>query len=770
MRFTGILIYVVLSTLLLDANLLAQNDEVTDEVLFGPAAPVAPEVIARDADGYATLRAIRLERPLTLDGKLNEEIYSTVSSSSDFIQQEPQEGESATEQTEVWILFDDNNIYISARCWDSQPDRLVANEMRRDNLNIYRNDNLTVVLDTFYDRRNGYFFQTNSLGALRDQEVTDEGAGINTDWNTVWNVKASRDEEGWTLEMAIPFKSLRYRPTREQVWGINIRRMVLWKNETSFLNPVANSYQWRGIYQLSRAATIVGIQAPQQSRNLELKPYAITTTVTDNSADPPYSNDLSADAGIDVKYGLTRGLTADFTFNTDFAQVEEDQVQVNLTRFSVFFPEKREFFLEGQGIFAYGGVETRGAFNARPDDDNPNLAPIMFFSRRIGLSEDGIVPIIAGGRVTGRAGKYRIGALNIQTNEAFSGTVPSTNHSVFRLRRDILRRSDIGVIATHRTHAVENPASSNSLFGFDANFTFYENLRINSYYARSWTPEVYDKDAKGQDSYRAKADYAGDRYGLVLEHLLVGERFEPELGFLRRRAFRRNFAQARFSPRPQSIGAVRRFSWEADFDHIAGSTTGILETRRLRGAFRVELESGDETAIEYSNNYEFLTEDFEIADGIVLPLGPYRFQGIRALYQFGPQRPLPGFVSFRRGSFFSGDRTEFGVNARVEVTSQFSIEPRVFINWVNLEQGDFTDKLLSARINYTFSPRMQLSSLLQYSSSSDFLSTSVRFRWEYQPGSDLFVVYSDGRETFYPSFPRLANRTFAVKFTRLFRF
>ncbi len=282
MRFTGILIYVVLSTLLLDANLLAQTDEVTDEVLFGPAAPVAPEVIARDADGHATLRAIRLERPLTLDGKLNEEIYASVSASSGFIQQEPDEGELATEQTEVWILFDDNNIYISARCWDSQPDRIVANEMRRDNLNIYRNDNLTVVLDTFYDRRNGYFFQTNSLGALRDQEVTDEGAGINTDWNTVWNVKASRDEEGWTLEMAIPFKSLRYRPTREQVWGINIRRMVLWKNETSFLNPVANSYQWRGIYQLSRAATIVGIQAPQQSRNLELKPYAITTTVTDN--------------------------------------------------------------------------------------------------------------------------------------------------------------------------------------------------------------------------------------------------------------------------------------------------------------------------------------------------------------------------------------------------------------------------------------------------------------------------------------------------------
>ncbi len=487
----------------------------SEVVIIGPAAPALPEMVARDDEGQTTLRAVRLEESLELDGRLEEAVYSTIPAVSDFVQQEPHEGEPATEKTEIWIFYDDQKVYVAAKCWDSNPSRMVVNEMRRDNANIYQNENISVILDTFYDRRNGLFFQTNPLGALRDQAVTDEGQGINADWNTVWEVSSSRFDEGWMTEIAIPFKSLRYKRPGPQIWGLNVRRMVRWKNENSFLNPVAASYQWRGVYQLSRAATVVGIEAPFQSRNLELKPYGITTTTTNLDAEPAYSNDFGADAGFDLKYGLTKGLIADFTLNTDFAQVEEDQVQVNLTRFSLFFPEKRDFFLEGQGIFAFGGVEARGVYLSRPDEEKPNLTPVMFFSRRIGLSEDGIVPIFAGGRVTGREGKYRIGALNIQTRESDVGDVSSTNHSVLRLRRDILRRSDIGLIATHRSHSVEAPAGSNSLFGVDANFTFYENLKINTYYARTWTSDLYPSGEKGQDSYLAKLDYFGDRYGLV---------------------------------------------------------------------------------------------------------------------------------------------------------------------------------------------------------------------------------------------------------------
>jgi hypothetical protein len=759
---------VLLSALYLPATVLGQYDDDSNLVVYGPPPPVPPAVVTRDEEGRKTVRAIRIDQPIDLDGTLDDEVYARVPAVSGFLQQEPHEFEPATEETEVWILFDDENVYISARCWNSQPDRMVMNEMRRDSDNIYQNESLSIILDTFYDRRNGFFFQTNPLGALRDQSVTDEGLGINKAWNTVWDVKARLFPEGWTVEVVIPFKSLRYKRASPQNWGINIRRMVTWKNETSYLNPVGASHQWRGMYKLSSAATLVGVEPPLESRNLELKPYAISDVTTNNNADPPYTNDLDGAVGIDLKYGLTNSLIADFTVNTDFAQVEEDDVQVNLTRFSLYFPEKREFFLEGQGIFAFGGVELRGIYLNRADEDNPALTPIMFFSRRIGLSEEGTVPILVGGRVTGRAGAYRIGALNIQTGESDSGVERPTNYSVFRLRRDILRRSDIGVIGTYRTRSLESPEQSNGVVGVDANFAFYENLRFNTYYAMSRTSEL-DDSRDDQESYLAKMDYTADRYGLILEHLYVGENFKPELGFLSREAFRRDHAQVRFSPRPQSIRAIRRLIWELDVDYIT-DPVGTLESRRVRAAFRTENESGDETRLEYSRNYEFLAEGFEIADDVVIPTGGYNFQSLRAVYQFGPQRAVPGYVTLRTGSFYSGDRTELVGSARIEVTPQFSLEPRFAVNWVDLEEGAFTDKLVGARVSYTLSPRMAVSSLIQYNSASDALGASVRYRWEYQPGSDLFVVYSEGRETDVHGFPQLANRTFAVKFTRLFRF
>ncbi|HEY7699394.1 MAG TPA: DUF5916 domain-containing protein, partial [Vicinamibacteria bacterium] len=395
----------LLGAALLSPPLAAQSGESDRSVVIhGPAPPVPPAVISRDENGRVTLRATRIAEPVLLDGKLDEAVYSRIPAVSDFVQQEPREGEPATEKTEAWVLFDDENIYVSARCWDSHPERMVINEMRRDNFNIFQNENVTLVFDTFYDRRNGFFFQTNPLGALRDQAVGDEGQTNNQDWNTVWEVKASVFDQGWMVEIAIPFKSLRYRPGRDQIWSFNLRRSIRWKNEETFLSPVAASHRFRGIYKFSEAATLVGIEVPGSARNLELKPYGLGSVVTDHTSDPPVSNDFDGDAGIDAKYGLTSGLVADFTYNTDFAQVEEDQEQVNLTRFSLFFPEKRDFFLEGQSIFTFGGVDLRGGGRNFPGDDETELTPIPVFSRRIGLTEDGIDPILTGGRVTGRAG------------------------------------------------------------------------------------------------------------------------------------------------------------------------------------------------------------------------------------------------------------------------------------------------------------------------------------------------------------------------------
>src|SRR5689334_22842979 len=356
----------------------------------GPPSPVAPAVITRDDKGGATVRAVRIDKPLKIDGQLDEDVYRTVPAAGDFIMQDPRDGDKATEQTDTWVFFDDTNLYVAARCWDDHPERWVMTELRRDNNNIIQNENLSVALDTFHDRRNGFFFQTTPLGALRDQAFTDEG-NPNSNWNTIWQVKSGRFDGGWTVEMAIPFKSLRYRGAGPQVWGINFRRIVKWKNEISFLTRVPRAYGRDGIFRPSAGGTLVGLETPAQSMNLEVKPYAVSSLTTDHAAAAPFTNRFSPNAGFDFKYGLTRSLIADATVNTDFAQVEEDVQQINLTRFSLQFPEKRDFFLEGQGIFNFGG--NRGGGNSTND------IPILFFSRRIGLSQGQSVPVIAGGRL-----------------------------------------------------------------------------------------------------------------------------------------------------------------------------------------------------------------------------------------------------------------------------------------------------------------------------------------------------------------------------------
>ena len=681
--------------------------------------------------------------------------YQEVQPADGFVQQEPIEGAPATERTEAWVVYDDDHLYVAARLWDSQPDRMVANELRRDHENILQNESFAVVLDTFHDRRNGFFFQTNALGALRDGLITDE-RNANFDWNTVWDVHTSRFDGGWTLEMAIPFKSLRFRAEGDQVWGINLHRFVRWKNEHTFLNPVSASYGEEGIYRVSSAGTLIDLRLRSGSRTLEVKPYGISSVTSDRAGAQRLTNDVTAEGGLDAKYNLTKGLTADFTYNTDFAQVEADDEEVNLTRFNLFFPEKREFFLEGQGLFEFGGPE-------RVIWGRPTNAPTVFFSRSIGLAGGRAIPLNVGGRVTGRAGKYTVGALNIQTGDSVDVGAASTNFSVVRLRRDIFRRSTIGIIGTHRSIAIDG-TGSNQVFGADASLAFLQNLSVTGYWARSRTAGRAGRDY----SYRGRFENLGDRYGIEYEHLVVGEDFNPEVGFLRRRNFRRNYMQVQFTPRPD-VPAIRKIRNELSFDYTA-TLDGRLESRQLRYLWAAEFQRGDEWWLEYNRDFEFLAEPFEIADGVVLPVGPYAFDSFRSNYQLGPQRPVNGWLGFIRGSFFGGTRTQARYFGRVELSPTLSVEPRVALDWINLPQGSFLSKLVSGRFNYTISPRSFFSALVQYNSSTDALSTNIRFRWEYEPGSDLFVVYTEGRDAEERGFPRLENRGFVVKFTRLFRF
>jgi len=733
-------------------------------IIDGPPPPVPPAMVARDQSGRVTMRAIRLDEPIRLDGQLDERVYQTIAPVTDFIQQEPNEGAPATEQTEVWVMFDSETVYIAARCWDSQPDQTVANEMRRDSYGMYGNDTFAVMLDTFYDRRNGFNFMTNALGGLFDQTITNERS-TNLDWNTVWDVQTSRFEQGWTLEMAIPFKSLRYRTDASQYWGINFQRRVAWKNETSFLTPIPAALRSSGSLQFSSAATLVDLEVPASATRFEVKPYAIADLATDLGATPRVLNQPGGTAGFDVKYGVTQGLTADFTYNTDFAQVEVDEQQINLTRFSLFFPEKREFFLEGQGIFNFGaGYEYDPITSYFTGALFSGAAPVLFFSRRIGLDAGRTVPIRAGGRLTGKAGPYSIGVLDVQTGEeAIAGSRP-TNFSVVRVRRDVLRRSAIGGILTSRSVSTTAQGASYT-YGVDGVFSFYDNLSFNTYLARTETPGLHGDDV----SYQTELDYSGDLWSLKLERLGVGANFNPEIGFLRRDDFRRTFAEFRYSPRPQSLRSVRRFLVQPSLDYITDGA-GRLETRLQQLLLGAEFENGDRLFGGVTDNFEFLKRPFQIAEGVSIPIGGYSFVNTRVVYALGEQRSITGAITFDRGGFFDGEKVSVGYNRpRVNLGAQLTVEPSLSFNWITLPDATFTSGLISTRVTYTVTPRMFVSALLQFNSSNDSLGTNVRFRWEYQPGSELFVVYTDERDTLTPSFPTLENRAFVIKLTRLFR-
>ena len=737
-----------------------------------PEAPVPPEVITRGENGRIVVRATRVAEPLRVDGELNESIYEATAHFGDLVQTLPREGEPSTEKSDVWIFYDNDKIYVTCRCWDSAPpDQWVANEMRRDGNQLRDNDTFGVMFDTFHDRRNAFAFYTNPLGALADQTYTDEG-NPNRDWNSVWEVRTGRFDGGWIAEIAIPFKSLRYTSGLNQTWGVNFRRGIRRKNEWAHLTALpaslGGSTAW---FRVSGGATLVGLDLPTASKNIEVKPYGISRFTTDRTRVDP--DDIDGDFGVDAKYGITANLTADVTYNTDFAQVEVDEQQVNLTRFPLSFPEKRDFFLEGRGIFDFGRGANVSSGTGIPgggggEGGNNNITPQIFYSRRIGLNQNRVIPIELGGRVTGKVGNTSIGVLNIQQREEediLVAPTPATNFTVARVKRDILRRSSIGAIFTNRSESTVG-AGSNQAAGVDGAFSFYQNVNLGGYYSRSKTEQLKGDD----DSYQGRFSWTPDRYGARVEYLKVGDHFNPEVGLVRRHDFKRTFASGRFSPRPKNIKSVRRFLYEGTFENFENSA-GLTETRVSTGHFNVEFESSDQFNFEANKNQEQLTQPFAIVPGVIIPIGDYHFNDAQVSYYFGPQRRASGNVTYQFGGFYDGTISALTLSgARLAVRSNWSVEPSFSVNHIDLPYGVFTTQLIRARTDYAFSPRMFSSALLQYNSTDSSFSSNLRYRWEYLPGSELFVVYTDERDTHFAGFPSLKNRAFVVKINRLWRF
>lgn len=717
-------------------------------------APVPPAVVSRDDDGHVTVRAIRLTEPLALDGRLDDRLYLENEPFGDFVQQEPKEGQAATEKTEVWVAFDEDAVYVGARLWESDASKRVMSDMRRDANNLYNNDHFAVLLDTFYDRRNGYVFFANAQGGKADSQVANENASA--EWNAIWETKSADFDGGWTIEFRIPFRSVRFQEG-STAWGINFRRMVRWKIETSFLTRVPASYGGNGLNRTSGAATLVGIEAPSHLRNIEVKGYALGSSVTNRTSQPQISNQGNGEIGLDARWAPTQSYVTDFTYNTDFAQVEDDEQQVNLTRFSLQYPEKREFFLEGAQFFGFGT-------QSGSQGNNPEI-PTIFFSRRIGLENGGVVPIVAGGRLLSRSGRNQVGILQMRTGDVPALGAVATDYTALRAQREILRRSRIGMIATRRAPAANG--STNYAYGADAVFQFYENIQFIEYIAKTET-----KGRRGNDlSYRTRFIWNADRWGIDTERMFAGPDFNPEIGYVRRpEGFNRMHASFRFSPRPRNIPNVRKVYVQGNLEYFTDAADTHVESREQQALFRTDFMNGDRTQVDVTRSYEAIRTPFALAKGVGVPVGGYAFQQVTGSYTFGPQRRVSGTLTAMRGGFYEGTVNELSWRSRLEFSPQFYAEPSITLNHVDVPWGRGYSNLVSSRLTYTLTPQMFVSGLVQYQSRTDSVSANARFRWEYRPGSELFVVYSDGRTTLARGIPDLQTRSFVVKVTRLLQF
>jgi hypothetical protein len=709
------------------------------------AAPLTAQMTAPSAP---TARAARASQAPVIDGVPRDSVWQTAPLITDFVQYEPFDGQPTTERTEVRILYDDEAVYVAAWLFDREPGGIVRGESRRD-VDLSNADAFFIVFDTFLDRQNAFVFGTSPAGIEYDGQVTKEGeeafgqsltnrtqrsfaGGLNLNWDGNWRVATSSDAQGWYAEFRIPYATLRYPRGGPQQWGLNFARHIRRKNEQAFWAPIPRQYD---LFRVSLAGTLDGLEAPAR-RVASVTPYVLGATRKDYVRDVSSSD---AEVGADAKVGLTQSLTLDLTYNTDFAQVEVDDQQVNLTRFTLFFPEKRPFFLENAGDFSVGTAE--------------NVE--LFFSRRIGIGAGGrSVPILGGGRLTGKLGGLSVGMLNIATRDQDS--VPGNNYSVARAFKELPNRSRVGAILVSRVNT-DDRDDYNLTMGFDGRVGVGEKLLLDGYVARTVTPGLDGDDY----AYNASASYTGRDWEWGAAFREVAEDFNPEVGFLAKEDTR--FASVRILRhiRTPGVSWFREFrphvSYREFFDFDWYSTTRLLHIDShfafSNGAF-FQLP-----ALNFTR--EGLRQPFEISPGIVVPSGSYENAEWGFAFNSNLSAPLSVQGRIDIGGFYSGRRagTTSTVNARA---GKFAGFLRMTYYDVRLPQGDFTTSVVGVKLAYSFTPRMYLQSLVQYNKDTD----RIEGNYLNAAGTGLFIVLNDNEGTGSLSGPQ--ERQLALKFTRLF--
>jgi hypothetical protein len=711
---------------------------------------------AATTHGSKTVRAERTEAPVAVDGDLTEAAWQQVPAANSLTQKEPYEGQPSTEKTEIRVLYTATTLYIGILCADSDPAGILASERRRDG-DLDGDDSVSILLDTFHDHRNAFLFRTNPLGTQYDALVTDEGRALSVNWDERWEVVTRRTEIGWTAEFAIPFKSIRV-PESENgdgmVWGLEVQRVIRRKNEIALLNGYRRGFD---LTSMSQAGHLTGLEEIETGLRLRIKPYILGGGAQSVRPTAPGSDDFrtvttdASDVGIEVlKYRITPSLTSDLTWNTDFAQADVDDLQVNLDRFPLLFPEKREFFQEGAGIFSFGNG---GAATSSMQ---------LFHSRQIGLSpRRRPVPIAGGGRITGKLSGLTLGLMNVQTEALPSENIPASNYSVARVKRDVFARSTVGGFFLNREAAASG--DFNRVYGMDAGFTFFKYFTVDGFFAKSDEPSE-----DGKWVAEANAGWNSDSFQLGMEYLSVDPDFRDDLGFVRRTDIRRLGPTVAIRRRP-NIPHVRQVEISGSWDYLMSQDYRVLR-RTDKYVFQIYFQdSGQLRIIPFDYEFDRVERPF-VSGGVTVPAGDYQWNVYVLRYAFSPKRRFSGTLDFsHRYGFYKGNMHKFQLTPRLKVSEQFSIETNYEIYNASLPGGDFVQHVVNLGINYALNNQWLTSTTFQWDNIESFFGFHFRLNYIFRPGDDFFLIYTEGRQTGGPQEGE-KDRSLRAKLTYSFDF
>ena len=690
-----------------------------------------------------------------MDGNVLEDpVWQRVVPTEGFWQTRPVEGQAASERTEVRVAYTQDTLYFGVVCYDRDPRQIIVSDSRRD-ASLEDTDSFQIILDTYRDRQNGFVFGTNPAAIEYDGQVRNEGqgggrrgrqtggsgGGFNLNWDGAWEVRTEVDEKGWSIEFAIPFRTIRYPSSEEQIWGINFQRNIRRHNEIVFWAPLGRQYN---LYRLSDAGSISELRIPEQ-RNFKVIPYVLGQARSQGTQNAVRTGEV----GLDAKYSITPSLTLDFTYNTDFAQVEVDEQQINLDRFNLFFPEKRPFFLENAGLFSVG------------DSGEAEL----FFSRRIGIGDRGTaIPILTGARVTGKLRGTNVGFMNMQTEE--DGITPANNFTVGRISRELPNRSSLGAIFINRQATGDIAAADNynRTYGFDGRWGIGEYGSVTGFLAGTQTPGLESSEY----AFKLGTMYQSPGWRLSTNYTQLGENFNPEVGFLARSGGYRKYGVAAFHTYRANFGRLHEIRPHVNYDGY-WTPDGFHQSGRVHADSHWEFKSGHEVHTGMNFVREGLRESFEIFPGIDVPAGTYDDAEAQIVFNTNDGAWLSFNTRTTIGGFFGGDRVQLSHGLKFRTGEAFTTDFSWTYNDIDLPAGQFATNLGRLRTSYSFTPRVFVQAFLQYNDRANTWSSNIRFGWLQDANTGLFIVYNDTRGVDSFTNPLLVpDRSLTIKYNRIF--